>query len=223
MSIDKSPERRPRIGVYIEGRDGDEKQHQHMLNFMKALQSCTAACGEKYDIYVYSSKKTWKKYCKEYLLTYRPFPISGASNALGGMLVGKEANCPKPPEWVGEMLNRKSEDFKLSLMIFATPTSLVKSYKLPCIAILDDMLADVDSEYDAEWYQDLYQTELEHADLVLVDPAEDLDQMLEALTADIENPADIKKLSLDSDPEDGLQELEEQLTSILIHLMAKNN
>jgi len=227
VSIDKSLERRPRIGVYIEGRADDEKQDQHLQNLMEALQSCVAACGEKYDIYVYSSKKRWKKYSKDYLLTYRPFPISGSSNALGGMLIGKEANCPKPPEWVGEMLNRKSDDFRLELMIFATPTSLVKDYKLPNVVVLDDMLADEDSEHDAEWYKDLYHTALKYADLAIVDPTEDVDQLIESLVADIENPAEIKRLSLGSDleadPEVDLQELKEGLSSILIHMLAKHD
>ena len=230
MSIDKSLERRPRIGVYIEGKPDDEKQSQHIINLMKALQSCTAACGEKYDIYVYSSKKKWKKYSKDCMLTYRPFPISGSSNPLGGMLVGKDASCPKPPDWVCEMLNRKSDDFKLELMIFATPTSLVKNYKLPCIAVLDGMVADEGSEYDAEWYKDLYQTVLEHADLAIVDPTEDVDQLLESLVAGIEKPAEVKRLSLEEaseaegETEDvaDAQQLEDELSSILIHMLAKH-
>ncbi|MCL2745522.1 MAG: hypothetical protein FWE48_00275 [Coriobacteriia bacterium] len=184
-----------RIGVYLDCDTSHPKEHQHNLNMMEALRLCTDADGQSYEIYVYSAKKVWKNYCKEHSLTYRPFPTSGASNHIGKMLFGKYIDSPKPPEWVGEMLNRKAHDFKVETMIFSAPTTLVQQMQLPTVVVMLDLAANGVGDYDAQWYKDLYQSILKNATAVIVDPTEGTDYLNEALA---ENPADVKMLSLDA-------------------------
>jgi len=187
----------PRIGIYVECDVDDGKQYEHAQNIMKALKRIKSASGENYDIYVYSSKKTWKQYCKDHSLTYRPFPTSGASNRLGKMLFGQHIDSPKPPEWVREMLKRKVDDFSLELMIFTSPTNLVKLFPIPSMVVMHDLAATAKGgKYDAEWYSDLYQTVLENATAVLVDHEEGFDYLRAPLA---KTPADIKMLSLEAD------------------------
>ncbi|MCL2403011.1 MAG: hypothetical protein FWC86_02070 [Coriobacteriia bacterium] len=196
MSDDNSTQVNPRIGVYLDCDTDHPKEHQHNLNVMEALRLCTNAEGLPYDIYIYSAKKVWKRYCKEHDLTYRPFPTSGASNRLGKLLFGKYIDSPKPPEWVGEMLNRKANDFKVETMILSAPTTLVQQMQLPSVVIMLDLKAESSSGQDAQWYQDIYKTVLRNATAVIVDPSDGTEYLGDALA---ENPADIKMLSLDAE------------------------
>jgi len=199
----------PRVGIYVECDVDDGRQFEHAQNIMKALKRIKSASGENYDIYVYSSKRTWKRYCKEHSLTYRPFPTSGASNRLGKMLFGQHIDSPKPPEWVREMLKRKVDDFSLEFMIFTSPTNLVKQFPVPSMVVMHDLAATAKGgKYDAEWYSDLYQTVLENATAVLVDHEESLDYLKASLA---KTPADIKMLSLEAD----LRALGENLNAII--------
>ena len=199
----------PRVGIYVECDVDDGRQYEHAQNIMKALKRIKSASGENYDIYVYSSKRTWKRYCKEHSLTYRPFPTSGASNRLGKMLFGQHIDSPKPPEWVREMLKRKVDDFSLEFMIFTSPTNLVKHFPIPSLVVMHDLAAaDKKGKYDAEWYSDLYQTVLESATAVLVDHEESLDYLKAPLA---KTPADIKMLSLEAD----MRALGENLNAII--------
>ena len=201
----------PRVGIYVECDVDDGKQYEHAQNIMKALKRIKSASGENYDIYVYSSKRTWKRYCKEHSLTYRPFPTSGASNRLGKMLFGQHIDSPKPPEWVREMLKRKVDDFSLEFMIFTSPTNLVKHFPIPSLVVMHDLAAadaDRQGKYDVEWYADLYRTVLENATAVLVNHEESLDYLKAPLA---KTPADIKMLSLEAD----IRALGENLNAII--------
>ena len=206
MSVDKKPlqklHRKSRIGIYLDCSEEDGQLHQGTLDLMLALQECRDAEDEPYGIYVYSSKRTWKKFCKQYGWIYRPFPTSGASNRLGKMLFGSHVDSPKPPEWVGEMLNRKADDFKVDVMFFASPTSLVKQSNLPSIVAMRDIAqlrsnSENAEKYGSDWYSDLYNTVVEHASVVLVDTDTESSAIDAALT---EPKARVEKLSFGQTP-----------------------
>ncbi|MCL2525550.1 MAG: hypothetical protein FWE46_00640 [Coriobacteriia bacterium] len=210
--LSKDSERKPRIGVYVES-----EPEPHILNLLKALKYVTSPRGdghEPYDIYLYSSSKIWKKYCKDFGHVYRPFPTSGASNKLGKMMFGKHVDSPKPEAWVGEMLKRKASDVHLELMIFAAPTSLVAQMDLPTIVILQDLEKRLGtSAYDKAWYDDLYKTVLENAGAILVDPSEGVEYLSDVTAV---SPTDITLISLDLDR----QMLGEDLTYIIRGMLA---
>jgi len=203
MSISKEAlHRKSRVGVYLDCSEEDGQLHQETLDLMLALTECRDANDDPYGIYVYSSKKVWKKFCKEHGWIYRPFPTSGASNRLGKMLFGSHVDSPKPPEWVGEMLNRKAADFKVDVMIFATPTTLVKQSNLPSIVVMRDIAQLVSNsgnaeKYGSDWYSDLYSTVVEHATVALVDVDAE-SSVIDAALA--ESQAKIEKLSFGQTP-----------------------
>jgi hypothetical protein len=188
----------PRLAVYVDCDTSRPEEHQHNLNMMEALRLCTDEEGHNYNIFVYSSKKVWKLYCLDHGLTYRPFPTSGASNSIGKMLFGKYIDSPKPPEWVGEMLSRKLQDFKIDLMIFSAPTSLVEQVHVPSVVVMLDLASGQSASHDAQWYKDLYRVVLQQASSVIVDPADGTEYLGNSLA---ENPADLKMLSLDASPQ----------------------
>jgi hypothetical protein len=99
-------------------------------------------------------------------------------------------------------------------MIFSAPTSLVKQFTLPNMVVMHDLAAaDRTGKHDAAWYSELYQVVLENAKAVLVDPQEGIDYLSESLAR---TPADIKMLSLESDP----QALGENLNTIIHSIVA---
>ncbi|MCL2605683.1 MAG: hypothetical protein FWD93_00175 [Coriobacteriia bacterium] len=139
-SADKSGNRKQRIGIYLSCKTDRDEDYERSLAIMQALGQHT----DTYDIYLYSPYKIWKQYCWRRPLFYRPFPTSGASNALGRIMFRKYLEAPDPPEWLGEMLARKARDEKLIVLIFPTPNNMEDVVTIPVVH-QSDLPADLDA------------------------------------------------------------------------------
>ena len=224
----KSRTVKQRLGVYVEydidlkkrpelkdDKRNDER-YCHTLNLLKALKSCKSSDGQSYEIHLFSSKKTWKRYAKDHGFIYRPFPTSGASTFLGKLLFGKGIDSPTPPEWVAGMMDRKVKDFKLAGMVCAGPTTIVEGLDLPCVVVMSDMAAEnttgAGHAHDPEWHRKMFQSMLDKATAVVVDTHEGVEKLQFAMDA---APATVMLFDFEPDPNSGLRELSIGLEDLL--------
>jgi len=194
----KDDKRKPRLGIYVECDPASEQRYQRTLDLADALTAVTSPAGEKYDIYIFSSQKEWKHFANSNGMQYRPIPTSGVSNRLGRALFGKDASTPKPPEWYGEMLDRKAAEVKLDLMVFTAPSSLIEDVTIPTITVLHNLKAQYGEKYAPKEYSQLYASTLEHSVVVLTDSKEDISYLGEAFA---EGKADLRMINLTDGPE----------------------
>ena len=208
MSKEQDQARKPRLGIYVECDESIEPRHQRTLDLMSALKSVTSSKGEKFDMYVFSSQKEWKRFANSNGMQYRPIPTSGVSNRLGRRLFGQDASTPKPPEWFGDMLNRKIGEVKIDLMIFTAPSSLIDEVTTPIITVLSDLEAHYGEKYSATEYSELYASALSHSKVVLADNSEDISYLGESFA---KGDADLRMVALD----EGSESIAHDLTPII--------